>query len=207
MTNKIVDPKKKKPVNNLAESFREFSQEFFDIPKGIAGEAVAQITDRRPMSGEIRLNGDQTGAINQASNLENSTRKAEAQMRQFQQAQRIETERGNVRQKAIESQVAKLMQELQAEVIKLQQKTAELGNDVTKITVESRPTKAGIYHLNFFDMMISMLKELRQRVGESRMWLQKSMKKKQQKGYWAMFKKHGMNFAASDERAIASSNG
>ena len=65
----------------------------------------------------------------------------------------------------------------------------------------------GIYHLNFFDQVLAMLKEIRKSVAHSREWLKISSKKKQQKGYWAMFKKHGTNFAMSDERAVASSNG
>ena len=207
MTLNKVDPKKKKYPTNTQETFKELSGEILDVPAQILNEAAAQIGLRTPLSGEIKLSGGAHAANEQAVQVDNQARKAEAQFRQMQQMQRNEKEVFNLKQKTIENQVAKLMQDLQVEVAKLQKQTSELSGDVKKITVETKPAKTGIYHLNFFDMMISMLRELRQKVGESRLWLNKSMQKKQQKGYWAMFKKHGMNFAASDERAVASSNG
>ena len=111
------------------------------------------------------------------------------------------------KQKALEGQIGKIMQELKVEVTKLQQQTSELTGEIKAITVDTIPVKPGAYHLNYFEWVISMLRDLRKRVNESRMWLQVWAKKKQQKGYWAMFKKHGTSFAMSDERAIASANG
>ncbi len=200
MTQPKVDPKKKNySANNPAEVLKEFSGEVLNVPKGIFEEAQVQFGFKKPLSGEFKLNT--------APKPLEQPKAPEGGSRFFQQVKSNELNINKERQKAIEAQVARLMQELQVEVVKLQRQTAELTGDVKKITVESKPAKSGIYHLNFFDMMITMLKELRQKVGESRMWLNKSQQKKKQKGYWAMFKKHGMNFAASDERAVASSNG
>lgn len=205
MIQATVDPKKKKytPTNNPAEVLKEFGGEVASVPKDLYKEAIHQILgNRKPLSGEIKLAGGVHAPTEQTPTIS-----AEAKMRQLHMVQRNEKEVFNLKQKTAEQQIARLMQELQGEVLRLKKQTSELTNDVKKITVESAPKKSGIYYLNFFDMMISMLKELRQKVGESRLWLNKSMQKKKQKGYWAMFKKHGMNFAASDERAVASSNG
>lgn len=210
MAQTTVDPKKKKytPATNPGEILKEFGGEIAGVPKQLLETAFEQITARpQPMYGEINLTGGNHAAIEQTKRVDNQAANAEVKLRQLQQFQRNEKEVFNLKQKTIENQIAKLMQDLQVEVSKLQKQTSELSSDVKKITVETKPTKVGIYHLNFFDMMITMLREIRQKVGESRMWLNKSMQKKKQKGYWAMFKKHGMNFAASDERAVASSNG
>ncbi len=210
MTQTIVDPKKKKysqATNNPAEILKEFGGEVASVPKALLDEAFEQIGLRKPLSGEFKLGGGSHANLEQPKPAEQPQFSPESKIRQLQMVQRNEKEVFNLKQKTIDSQIAKLMQDLQVEVSKLQKQTSDLSGDIKKITVESRPAKGGIYYLNFFDMMITMLKELRQKVGESRLWLNKSAQKKKQKGYWQMFKKHGMNFAASDERAVASSNG
>jgi hypothetical protein len=73
--------------------------------------------------------------------------------------------------------------------------------------VETVPARPGTYHLNFLDWVINSLRDLRKRVNHSRLWLESWTTKKKAKGYWAMFQKHGLNFAASGERAIAQAGG
>ena len=66
----------------------------------------------------------------------------------------------------------------------------------------------GIYHVNFFERLRSILKVLREQIDDSRTWLALSAQRKQKKlGYWGMFKKHGTSFGLSNERSIATSAG
>ena len=189
------------PVETLANAGAVVLDEVTQPAKDIFNNALEQIglkPQRKPLAGEINLT---TGAQKTAEVS------FDQQVAQLHAVQRQEKEVFNVEKRATQKQIQKLMQELQGEIKRLQAQTAELTHEVKNITVESLPTGAGIYHVNFFEWVIRTLKDLRQRVNESRQWLAASKNKKQQKGYWAMFKKHGTSFAMSEERAIASANG
>ncbi len=209
-----IDPKKKKqfvPADNPVEQLKDLSsgvvQEFRDAPKGLFDEALKQIglkEQKQPLSGEIDL---RSGAHQTNEKVDQKSAQVEAQLRQLRSLQTQEKQVYNLKEKTTKDQIQKLMQELAVEVTKLQKQTSELTSEVKSITVETMPAKVGAYHLNYFDWVINMLRDLRKRVNESRHWLALWDQKKKQKGYWAMFKKHGTSFAMSEERAIASANG
>lgn len=204
-----VDTKKKKVayVDNPVEQFKEGVKDVAEVPKGIFDEALKQLglkEQKQPLSGEINL---ETGVHKTTEKIDAHTANIDSKLRQLHAVQAEGKEIFNSKQKALEQQIGKIMQELAAEVKRLEQQTAELTGEVRAITVDTMPAKPGAYHLNYFEWVISMLRDLRKRINESRMWLSLWSKKKQQKGYWAMFKKHGTSFAMSDERAIASANG
>ncbi len=208
-----IDQKKKKqyiPVEETAEVLKDTAvgavQEIAKVPAGILDTALEQIglkPQKQPLSGEIQL----AGAHKTSEVINQKDVAIEAKLHQLQSIQKTEKEVFNAKNKVVQEQISKLMAELSMEVKKLELQTAEITTDIKKVTVETRPAQGGLYHLNFFDQVIAMLSDLRKRVGESRMWLAAWTKKKQQKGYWAMFKKHGTSFAMSEERAIASANG
>lgn len=79
--------------------------------------------------------------------------------------------------------------------------------EVAKVTLEAPPKNAGVYHKNFFEWVIKIIRDLRKKVNEGNTWLQVFHSKKKKRGYWQMFKKHGTSFALSDERGIATSTG
>lgn len=197
----MPDTKKKKPVfaDNPIEQFKETVAIVTEPARDIMDEALKQIglkEPKQPLSGEINLD---TG--------EHKINQLEVQVRQLRAVQTQEKEVYNLKEKGVKNQIQKLMQEVSIEVTKLQKQTAELSGEIKSITVETIPAKPGAYHLNYFDWVIGMLRDLRKRVNESRHWLALWSQKKKQKGYWAMFKKHGTSFAMSEERAIASANG
>jgi hypothetical protein len=80
-------------------------------------------------------------------------------------------------------------------------------HEVAKVTLEAPPKNAGVYHKHFFEWLISMIRNMRKKVCESRNWLAVFNQKKRKRGYWYMFKKHGTSFALSDERGIATATG
>jgi hypothetical protein len=80
-------------------------------------------------------------------------------------------------------------------------------SEVAKVAMEPPPVRAGIYHKNFFEWLSHMIRDMRKKVNESSTWLRVFQTKKQKRGYWQMFKKHGTSFAMSDERGIATSTG
>ena len=201
----MADQKKKQfnAFDNPVESMQDVVREVSDVPKAILDTAMEQIglkPQRKPLMGEISL---LTGINKTNQQIENKGVSIDAKMRQLQSVQQKEREVYSAKQKAVEAQVAKLMQELAVEVRKLEQQTAELTSEVRHAVVDVAPTKPGIYHLNFFDWVINTLRDLRKKVNDSRLWLNVWSQKKKQKGYWAMYKKHGNKFAMSDERAVS----
>lgn len=108
--------------------------------------------------------------------------------------------------KQAEFEINQQIEAVRAELKMLIVAARELSQETDK-AVSQRPVNPGVYHLNFFERLKLILKLARQQIQESKTWLACMQSKKAQKGYWAMFKKHGTGFAMSSERALASSMG
>lgn len=81
-----------------------------------------------------------------------------------------------------------------------------LDSEIEKAVMDV-PVAPGVYHKNFFERLRSVLKLLREQVEDSRTWLALYSNKKQKKGYWGMYKKHGTTFGLSHERTLATQAG
>lgn len=99
------------------------------------------------------------------------------------------------------------IKQILAELKLLATSVKSFEHEIAKVTLEAPPKKAGIYHKNFFEWIISMIRDMRKKVNEGNTWLAVFKSKKKKRGYWQMFKKHGTSFAMSDERGIATSTG
>lgn len=176
-----------------------------EVPKQIFDEALYQIgiKARKPLSGEINI---ATGTHQTTAETIVETSEGH-KIQQLRYVQKQEQEVFNLQKKTTQAEIQRVMQELSAEIKRLQTQTSQLTQEVKTITVESAPARPGIYYTNFFEWVLMTLRDLRGKVNESRQWLALWTAKKKQKGYWAMFKKHGTSFAMSEERAIASANG
>lgn len=108
-----------------------------------------------------------------------------------------------VRQMEVEKKIEEILRELHL----LAKSVAKIETQAAKIAVEQAPIKGGIYHANFFEWILKLIKTARAKVDESSLWLEHFQTRKSQKQYWAMFKKHGTNFALSNERSLATQTG
>jgi len=96
-----------------------------------------------------------------------------------------------------------IRQELQA----LSKSIRGLQQEIQTAVMEM-PVDPGIYHLNFFEQLKMLLKGIRERVDDSRVWLNAwNANVKKKRGYWGMYKKHGTSFGLSSERTIATQAG
>ncbi len=79
--------------------------------------------------------------------------------------------------------------------------------DVQKLTLESLPEKPGIYHIRFFEVLLSILRSIRAKIGESRTWMQAMITKKKKRGslFMALAKKKGTMYSLSQELQSARS--
>lgn len=102
-----------------------------------------------------------------------------------------------------------LKQQIEAVRAELKALTASMKNFNTEVqkAVSEIPAQPGIYHLNFIERLRGIVRILRQQIEDSRTWLSLTVKRKKQKMYWGLYKKHGTKFGLSSERTIATQVG
>ncbi len=105
-------------------------------------------------------------------------------------------------------QESRKIQQVMAEIRKLASSTKSLQVEFGLITLEEPPINPGQYYVNFFEWMLIMLKQARQKVEDSKSWLETVKGKKQKRmGYWDKSKKYGTTFSQANERFVATSTG
>ena len=104
-------------------------------------------------------------------------------------------------------QIKKLVVMIKEEVKKIEAQNKMMITETARITVEQMPDKPGIYHIRFFEWLLSLLTDIRKKVTESASWLSIAQGKKQKKGYWGMAKKKGTSFTLSGERTASTQSG
>lgn len=76
--------------------------------------------------------------------------------------------------------------------------------DIEKLTLDSVPAKAGIYHVRFLELVLKVLQTLRAKLSESSTWMEAlhSKKAKQGSAFAARSKKSGTQYSMSEEHKI-----
>lgn len=110
----------------------------------------------------------------------------------------------------VQRQVQELMQQIKREIEEVRKADASLlqeVRDIEKMSVEALPAKAGIYHVRFLEILLSMLRTVRSKMGESRTWLESMMSKKKKRGslFATRSKKMGTQYSLSQELQSARS--
>lgn len=79
--------------------------------------------------------------------------------------------------------------------------------DIQRLSLESIPEKPGIYHVRFLEIVLSILRALRAKIGESKTWLQALVSKKKKRGslFASLSKKKGTQYSLSQELQTARS--
>ena len=99
------------------------------------------------------------------------------------------------------------VEEILMEIKNLAQSSRELEAEFRDAVVAQPVVKAGKYHVNFFEWMLTTIKTARARIEESIGWVSAMQGKKNKKDYWSMFKKQGTTFGLSNERVVATQTG
>lgn len=107
----------------------------------------------------------------------------------------------------LNSELSQLMREVNNEIELLKKEDQSLVSDVSKITLAEIPEKAGVYHLRFLEFVIKLLKSIRHKISEGKLWLQVSFEKKKQKRFWMLAKHKGTKFSMSKELSQANNPG
>jgi len=104
----------------------------------------------------------------------------------------------------IKKQIQELTEAIKKEIDMIKKADASLINevkDVENLTINGLPEKPGIYHIRFLELVLSILRTLRAKVGESKTWLQALMTKKKKRGsaFAVRSKKSGTQYSMSQE--------
>ncbi len=100
-------------------------------------------------------------------------------------------------------QIQSIMQELK----KLASSTKALQVEFGSLVVEPPPADPGKYYINFFEWMLIMIRQSRQKVEDSKAWMDTVQGKSKKMGYWGKAKKMGTTFTQANERNVATSTG
>lgn len=73
--------------------------------------------------------------------------------------------------------------------------------DIENLSINSLPEKPGVYHIRFLEVVLSILRSLRAKVGESRTWLAAMSSKRKKRGslFANLSKKKGTQYSLSQE--------
>lgn len=105
----------------------------------------------------------------------------------------------NRQEQSIMQEMRMLLKEVKKELDAVKVQEASLVSDITKLTLNDSNEKPGIYHLRFLEFIIKLLRSIRKKISEGRMWLDASYQKKKQKGFRGKARKHGTSFSMSKE--------
>lgn len=153
----------------------------------------------------------------------NSTPNVEGQMEQFGINREEKKQSFNQRkefsifnyQHYYESEIVKremkqLSEQITKEIQLIKKAEASLLQEaagIQKATLESLPDKPGIYHIRFFELLLSLLRSIRAKIGESKTWMQAMITKRKKRGslFVALTKKKGTMYSLSQELQSARS--
>lgn len=211
MQNKTTKSKQKYADNSI-ETLRDMGREVLnDLAVNSAGAMWEQI--RGDYSEHPATRGDL--AEGQEVNL-SGTQKKEAVAHEEKTAHieggidyRREIVYGSERiNKERNQENAAQIQEIIEELKRLVSSSKELENQFKNVAVLNMTAiKTGKYQMNFFKWVLITVRQARIKVEDSGAWLAMFKRKKGQKQYWAMFKKHGTSFGMSNERVVATQTG
>jgi uncharacterized coiled-coil protein SlyX len=107
-------------------------------------------------------------------------------------------------QEVIGKKINELLSQIKQEVELIKKTEKSLINevkDIENLTIEEPQKKTGVYHIRFLEILLSILKEVRKKVSESKTWLEALMTKKKKPGslFAARTKKMGTQYSLSQE--------
>ena len=110
-------------------------------------------------------------------------------------------------QHRLSSEISQLMDSVKTEIEMLKMEDKSLVNDISKLSINEMPKNPGIYHLRFLEFIIRLLRTIRQKISEGRLWLQTTSSKRMQKKFRHLAKTKGTKFSMSNELTQANTPG
>jgi len=183
---------------NLVESLKgvgtqipqDFLRELFGFP---------QVTPK--VSGEVRA-GESLDMQELLSGKAEENKKLKAQLN-------LERNLAAEERRLAEEKIGKLRVQLQAiitEITKVAAGAKELSDEVAAATIIA-PVDPGVYHLNFFEKLLSFVQSFRKKINLAVTWLHSTNKRAEKKNYWARYKKGRGSFLLAPDHYLQRSAG
>jgi len=183
---------------NVLESFK-------DIGSGVSQDLLDQILGRprleTKVSGEIKV-GESLEFDELLSGQYEENKHLREQIALEKTLLREEKEISVQKSNELKLRLQALMQE----VLALAKSTQSLGEKV-EVAAMQAPAQPGVYHLVFFEKLLSFIRNFRKNIEDASLWLQASNKRAEKKNFWAIYKKHGSSFLLSGEHYLTRSAG
>ncbi len=113
----------------------------------------------------------------------------------------------NIGERRTEHEMRQAVDEIRMEIKRLMSTSKLVEQSVKDASADKTPVKPGKYHLNFFQFVLSVIREATQKLEDSVTFGSVLSGKKQQSKYWNSYKQHGTSFGLSSERSTATQTG
>jgi len=167
------------------------------IARSTAEEAVKQITGRGTLKPEEPLEFEKYIAERE--------KEIRGEERRFYERRRAQEK---ILWTAEQQKTALQIETIQEELKKLVNETEGLSREIKTAAVQAI-VEPGVYHLNFLERLLELIKLIRKKIQESKTWLAEwnTYCKKKRNYYWVQVKKSGTKFMLSSERYMATQAG
>ena len=167
------------------------------IARSTAEEAVKQITGRGTLKPEEPLEFEKYIAERE--------KEIRGEERRFYERRRAQEK---ILWTAEQQKTALQIETIQEELKKLVNETEGLSREIKTAAVQAI-VEPGVYHLNFLERLLELIKLIRKKIQESKTWLAEwnAYCKKKRNYYWVQVKKSGTKFMLSSERYMATQAG
>ncbi len=212
MQQKTIGQKKTstKPQNNVLETLKNVgsgvSEDIKKMGSSIGTGAVDQLLGNYPDQEDYDEYDD-------FANEDFYKPRRETQEKPKQQRKEIKTlfnQNEYLENQRTQREIRELTDQLKQELVAFKNTGNALVEDIKeieKITVETLPQKPGVYHIRFLEVLLSIVRSLRLKLGESKTWLEAMMTKKKKRGslFVHLSKRKGTQYSLSQELQTARS--
>ncbi len=106
-----------------------------------------------------------------------------------------------------EQQMRSAVDQIRMEIQKLMKTSRLVEQTVKDATADQAPIRPGKYHINFFEFVLSVIKDATAKLEDTVSFGAVFQSKKQQSKYWSKVKTSGTSFQLSGERTVATQTG
>jgi len=198
----MADPKKKQQSQVRRQNVLE---QLKDLGTGSADEIFKQLLGtnqyQEKRSGDITP-GESVSMSELLSGKAEENKKLKAQIT-------LERSMAEDERRISQEKIANLRVQLQAlvsEIAKLTVSTQGLAKETAVAAMEVQ-VNPGVYHLNFFEKLLSFMQSFRKKIDEASLWLGAQNKRAEKKNYWSTYKKKGASFLLAPDHYLQRSAG
>jgi len=214
MSNKSQKPNSYSPHANFIEALKSSGQSIAkdtftgikeDLIKGSATQMVDTVFNRTTSNQETPQEQQPPFNFSEYLNSGEQVAKQRQHDKVKYEYEQVETVIFNRRQQEIQKKIEQIQLELKnlaGDVVGL--------DETTRTVIQQEIVDPGLYHLNFFERLLTFVRQIRKRVTESRNWAALHSQRGKTKSYfWQQSNKKvgGTKFQLSQERQVATQTG